>query len=97
MAYKTKIEKRAWRKGLFAGLRKKKKAAYIRKPKKKSKSYKKTYKKTMPPPGVYTMFGRVNENRVDDLNGPVVFWEGFEWDSHGRMKGEWIDGKFIPD
>ena len=93
MAYKTKSEKRAWRKGLLAGLRRKKKqGASSRK-----KSYKKPYKKKTPRSGAYTPMGRIDENRVDDRHGPVVFWDDFEYDSKGRIKGEWIDGKFIPD
>ena len=76
MAYKTKSEKRAWRKGLLAGLRRKKKQGTS--PRKKS--YKKPYKKKMPPSGAYTPMGRIKENLVDDRHGPVVFWDGFEFD-----------------
>lgn len=70
MAYKTKSEKRAWRKGLLTGLRRKKKQGASR----KKKSPKKPYKKKTPRSGAYTPMGRINENRVDDLHGPVVFW-----------------------
>ena len=71
MAYKTKSEKRAWRKGLLAGLRRKKKQRTSQ----RKKSSKKPYKKKMPPSGVYTSRGRINENRIDGLSGPVVFWD----------------------
>ena len=70
MAYKTKAEKRAWRKGLFAGFKKCKKRASSPQKRKKSR------KRATPPPGVYTPFGRINENLVDGLQGPVVFWDG---------------------
>ena len=78
MAYKTKSEKRAWRKGLLAGLRKKrnKRSNYKSKTRKKGNAPKKPYK--MPPSGAYNSFGRINDGLVDDLHGPVVFWEGDE-------------------
>ena len=105
MAYQTKQEKRAWRKGLLAGLRKAKKASSAKKNWKKKRIYnnstvtvaKKRSTSKVPPPGVYGTMGRINENLVDDRSGPVVFWDDFEYDSRGRIKGEWIDGKFIPD
>ena len=102
MAFKTKAEKRAWRKGLLTGLRRKKKSASQKKkraPYKKNKAKESNTSKlySTPSPGAYTLKGRINENRVDGLSGPVIFWEGFEFDERGRMKGEWIDGKFIPD
>ena len=73
MAYKTKSLKRAWRNGLLAGLRRKKKKAGTSS---KKPSHKKSYKKKAPRSGVYTPMGRINENRVDDRHGPVVFWDG---------------------
>lgn len=72
MAFKTKKERYAYVKGIKKGMRggktygKKKKSR-----KKKPRMYRNT-----PPAGAYNRFGRVNENRVDDLYGPVVFWDG---------------------
>ena len=37
-----------------------------------------TYK--TPRSGAYNSFGRIDDGRVDDLHGPVVFWEDFEFD-----------------
>ena len=57
-------------------------------------------KKKNPPAGVYNSRGRINENRVDDRHGPVVFFAGndFDYDSKGRIKGSYTaDGFFEPD
>ena len=82
MAYKTKAEKRAFRTGLLRGLFRKKKGASKKSSggarKKPSGKYKSNYKKKpykTPPPGAYTSRGRINENLVDGLSGPVVFWD----------------------
>ena len=66
--FKSQKEKHAYKQGIKKG-RKGGKVWYSRKKSKKTKS------KT-PKPGAYNMFGRVNENLVDDRHGPVVFWDG---------------------
>jgi len=44
---------------------------------KKIKSiHSKKFDKAIPKNGAYNSFGRVEENQVDDLSGPVVFWDG---------------------
>ena len=60
---------------------------------------KKTKKKSLSA-GAYNSRGRINENLVDDRNGPVVFFAGndFDYDSKGRIKGSYTsDGKFEHD
>ena len=65
-------------------------AAQARRKKKRVKS---------PKRGAYNRFGRVNENLVDDLHGPVVFFDGdFDFTPSGRIKGNYTaDGFFEPD
>ena len=82
MAFKTKSEKKAFRIGLLRGLFRKKKGRKEKTNggtrKKPSGKYKSNYKKKpykTPPSGAYTSRGRINENRVDGLSGPVVFWD----------------------
>ena len=89
MAFKSKAEKIAFRIGLLRGLFRKKKGAS-----KKSSggARKKLYYKKTPPkkqskkprPGAYTSRGRINENLVDDRHGPVVFWDGDDFDYDSR-------------
>ena len=67
MAFKTKREKYAYVKGI-------KKGQHGGKVWKKRKKPHKKYK--TPPAGAYNRLGRVDENRVDDRHGPVVFWDG---------------------
>ena len=67
MAFKTKKEKYAYVKGIKKGMRGGKPYGKKKKPRKRYKT---------PPSGVYNRFGRVDENRVDDRHGPVVFWDG---------------------
>lgn len=82
----TKEEKRSWWNGVRFGQKN---------PKKKTRK-KKGY--SAPRPGAYNSRGRVNENLVDDRHGPVVFWDDFERDSKGRIKGSYTsDGFFEPD
>lgn len=65
--FKTKKEKTAYK----AGIKKGRKGGKVWHRKKRAK------KKTRAPrPGAYNMYGRINENLVDDRHGPVVFWEG---------------------
>ena len=66
--FKSQKEKHAYKQGIKKG-RKGGKVWYSRKKPKKKKIQ-------TPKKGVYNMSGRVNENRVDDLHGPVVFWDG---------------------
>ena len=64
--FKTKREKYAYVQGIKKGNRGGK--PWGRKLKQQSG------RKKMPPAGVYTSRGRINENLVDDRHGPVVFW-----------------------
>ena len=65
--FKTKKEKTAYKAGIKKG-RKGGKVWYRKK--------KRTKKKTKAPkPGAYNMYGRINDNLVDDRNGPVVFFD----------------------
>lgn len=92
MAFKTKRERYAYVKGIRKGMSGGK--PYGRKKKRrKSRSGKKL------PAGAYNSRGRINENLVDDRHGAVVFFAGndFDYDSRGRIKGAWIDGRFEPD
>ena len=49
--------------------------------------------------GAYNSRGKINDGRVDDRHGPVVFFEDdFDYDSRGRIKGSYTpDGFFEPD
>ena len=49
--------------------------------------------------GAYNSRGKVNESLVDDLHGPVVFFDpDFEFTSTGRIKGQYnANGRFEPD
>jgi hypothetical protein len=49
--------------------------------------------------GAYNRRGRVNEGLVDDLHGPVVFFDSdFDFTPTGRIKGAYnADGFFEPD
>lgn len=94
MAYKTRNEKRAWRAGLFAGLKKRKKQG------KKKSTYNPHRRKAKPkarsssnPFGMtYMQMLREEELRKRDLLGD------FDYDSRGRIKGHYtVDGKFEPD
>ena len=70
--FKTKAEKNAYK----AGIKKGRKGGRVWQRKKK-RTKKRTKKKTnAPKPGAYNMYGRINDNLVDDRSGPVVFWEG---------------------
>ena len=89
--FKTKKEKYAYIQGIKAG----NKGA-----KPWGKKYKhKNQKKKTPRSGAYNSFGRINDGRVDDRHGPVVFFEDdFDFDSKGRIKGSYTsDGFFEPD
>ncbi len=72
--FKTKKEKFAFVQGIKAGNKGKKPWG---KQNKKNERKKKGY----PIPGAYNSRGWINDNLVDDLHGPVVFWEGFEFDN----------------
>ena len=93
--FHTKKEKYAYVKGIKAG----NKGAKPWGKNYKRKNYKhKNYKKKTPRAGAYNSRGRINDGRVDDRHGPVVFWEGFLFDHRGRMKGSYTpDGFFEPD
>ena len=84
--FKSRCCKLAYRKGIKKGLQSRKK----KHPAKKKK-------KSLPRSGAYTAFGRVNDGRVDDRLGPVVFWDDFDFDSKGRIKGSYVNGRFEPD
>ena len=45
------------------------------------------------------MYGRVNENLIDDLHGGVTFFDpDFDFTDTGRIKGSYtVDGFFEPD
>ncbi|MBR1676953.1 MAG: hypothetical protein IJ706_06580 [Clostridia bacterium] len=58
----SKVEKRSWWNGVRYGQNGVKRKGH------------KTDKRS-PKRGAYNTKGRVNENLVDDLNGPVVFWD----------------------
>lgn len=49
--------------------------------------------------GAYNSRGKVNEALIDDLRGPVVFFDpDFEFTSTGRIKGQYnANGRFEPD
>ena len=66
--FKSKKEKHAYKQGIKKG-RKGGTVWYSRKKTKKKNT-------KVPKKGAYNMRGRVNENRVDDRHGPVVFWDG---------------------
>ena len=66
--FKTKAEKHAYK----AGIKKGRKGGRVWQRKKK-RAKKKT---NAPKPGAYNMYGRINDNLVDDRSGPVVFWKG---------------------
>ena len=106
MAYKTKSEKRAYRTGLLNGLKRKKKKSSapkkaVRKKRTSSKraSRHKMVKRRLggaarnnnPFGMTYEQMIREEEMRKRDLLGD------FEYDSRGRIKGSYIDGKFEPD
>ncbi len=90
--FKTRAEKHAYK----AGIKKGRKGGTVwRRKRKRVKRKTNTLK-----PGAYNMYGRINENLVDDRHGPVVFWGGddFERTSTGRIKGSYTsDGFFEPD
>lgn len=91
---KTKKEKYAYVRGIKAG----NKGAKPWGKQYKKKKHKK--KSSIPRSGAYNSRGRINDGRVDDRHGPVVFWEGddFDFDSKGRIKGSYTpDGFFEPD
>lgn len=82
----SKAEKKSWWNGVRYGRKNPKKKV------RKKKSY------TVPGPGAYNSRGRVNGNLVDDRHGSVVFWDDFDYDSKGRIKGSYTpDGFFEPD
>ena len=92
--FKTKKEKYAYIQGIKAG----NKGAKPWGKQNKKKKHKK--KSSTPRSGAYNSRGRINDGRVDDRHGPVVFWEGddFDFDSKGRIKGSYSpDGFFEPD
>lgn len=101
MAYKTKREKRAYRTGLLNGLfRKKKKPRKVKKTKSTRRASRhKTIKRRIGqgarndnPFGMsYQQMIREEEQRKRDLFGD------FDYDSRGRIKGSYIDGRFEPD
>ena len=66
--FKTRAEKHAYK----AGIKKGRKGGRVwqRKKKRAKKNA------NAPKPGAYNMYGRINDNLVDDRSGPVVFWEG---------------------
>ncbi len=49
--------------------------------------------------GAYNRFGRVNEALIDDLHGPVTFFDpDFDFTPSGRIKGSYnANGRFEPD
>lgn len=63
--FKTRKEKYAYK----AGIKKGRKGGTVWKSKKRAKK-----KTKVPKPGAYNSHGRINENLVDDLHGPVVYW-----------------------
>lgn len=65
--FKTRAEKHAYK----AGIKKGRKGGRVWQRKRSAKK-----KTNAPKPGAYNMFGRINDNLVDDRSGPVVFWEG---------------------
>ena len=67
MAFRSKKEKYAYVKGIKKGQRGGKPWGKKKKSRKKHKT---------PSAGAYNRFGRVDENRVDDRHGVVVFWDG---------------------
>lgn len=101
MAYKTKREKLAYKTGLLNGLkRSKKKARRIKKAKSTRRASRhKTIKRRIGqaarndnPFGMsYQQMIREEEQRKRDLFGD------FDYDSRGRIKGSYIDGRFEPD
>ena len=102
MAYKTKREKQAYKTGLLNGLKRCKKKTKNVKSQTTSKhaSRHKIFKRridsaterSINPFGMsYRQMIREEEQRKRDLFGD------FEYDSKGRIKGTYIDGKFEPD
>ena len=69
MAFRTKQEKYAYKKGVRRGFAE----AMGYKNRATSRTRRRRKKKT-PSPGAYNSRGRINENLVDDRNGAVVFW-----------------------
>ena len=91
--FKTKKERYAYVQGIKKGNKGGKPWGKQNQRSKKKKSS--TY--NTPRSGAYNSRGWINDGRVDDRHGPVVFWEDFDFDSRGRIKGSYIDGRFEPD
>ena len=79
--FRSKIARKAYKEGIKKGygcaMRSRNRRMRLKKKQKSSKrsvSKKKTQFR-VPKAGAYNMLGRIDENRVDDLNGPVVFWD----------------------
>lgn len=70
MAFKTKNEKYAYKQGIRRGF-----AEAMGYKGRAAKRTRKRRNKKSPRPGAYNSRGRINENFVDDRNGPVVFWD----------------------
>ena len=89
--FKTKREKYAYVRGIKAGNKGAKPWGKQNKTKKRKKNVIRS--------GAYNSRGRINDGRVDDRHGPVVFIEDdFDFDSKGRIKGSYTpDGFFEPD
>ena len=87
MAYKTKKEKQAYRRGLLTGL-----ARLKRRPKKVAKKRSRPNARNNPFGMTYAQMLREDAQRKRDLLGD------FEYDSRGRIKGSYTpDGRFEPD
>ena len=71
--FKTKKEKYAYVQGIKKGNR-------GGKPWGKQNKSKNSPKKKTPRSGAYNSRGCINDGRVDDRHGPVVFWEGDDFD-----------------
>lgn len=70
MAFHTKKEKYAYVRGLMAGNKGKK--PFRGRTRRASAQRRRSAKE--PAPGAYGLYGRIKDDMVDDLHGPVVFF-----------------------